>query len=138
MGLDDIVPDDADTSSRGGRTDKKSPGERDDTVVVQGPGEKKKIFEEDDYEKVKKVIAEEMGLVPNKVLNNYTAADRYDVFHEAALIVDSEMDSEENSYAKNRCEICGNATQDFGVELGGIVVCPQHSAAQIRKELDSQ
>lgn len=134
MALDDLVPDDKKkgSSSKGGGRTKQKP----DTVTI-GSEPYKKVFEQEKWQKVKTVLTNDMGLIPNEVVNNYRAEERYEVIHEAALVVEEDKSPEElDNYDEDRCAICDSALGDFGVELEGLEVCANHPAAQIKARLD--
>lgn len=134
MGLEDLVPDDKrDTSSR---SRKKSLEDRDDLVVI-GSGELRKSFEKDRWENIKDVMTSEMGLVPNEVVNNYSAEERFRTLHEAAMLEAQETTLEELGKTPNPCAICGTELGDEGgVEVSGLYVCAGHTAGQIAEKLN--
>lgn len=137
MGLEDLVPDEAKTSSsRSGR--KKKSKKQEEGVVTIGSGEFEKTFEEERLERIRKVISQEMGYVPNEVINNFPAEERFEILHEAALIEAQEAEEDELEHTTTRCDICGNAIRDSGVEISGLVVCTSHPAIQVAKELHGE
>lgn len=131
MGLEDLIPDDVPKSSSS-RTTSKS---KKDTVTF-GSGELKKEFEKEHWEEIKEVLIEEMGLVPNEVVNNYAAQERYEILHEAALITRQEATIEELGHTVKKCDICGRPLGESGVEVAGINVCISHTAGQIHNQLN--
>lgn len=138
MGLNDLIPDDSGTSSSSTSTKSKPPEEQEDKVVI-GKGETKKVFDEERWERIKRVIIDEMGLIPNKVVNNYPADERYNIIHEAAMLLDEKTEPEESDYSSTtRCAICGKAADDAYVEIEGLIVHTNHTAGQIESELNNE
>lgn len=137
MGLDDLVPDDAkQTSSRSGRSKKSRKQEED--VVTFGSGRYEKTFSKDHWEKIKKILSQEMGYVPTEVVNNFPAEERFEILHEAALLEKKQAEPEDLEHTTTRCDICGTAVRGSGVEIAGLVVCTSHPAIQIAKELHGE
>lgn len=132
MGLEDLVPEDkrGSGSSSSGRSRRK----KKDTVAF-GSGQFRKEFEEERWEEVKGTLINEMGLVPNEVVNNYSAQERFEVLHEAALLSKSETTLEELGRQPTRCEYCGSAVGQSGVEIDGEMFCIHHTAGQIANAL---
>jgi len=136
MGLDDLVPDDKQSSSSSSSSRPRDSDDSPDKVEIGGEPYKK-VFTEERWEKVKKVIGREMGLDVNKVVNNYPANERYEIIHEAALAVGGELEPDElDNYRDERCEICGIAKSEASVTICGDVVCVSHSAGQVAVMLD--
>lgn len=133
MGLDDLVPEGKeDSRSRSGSSSSKSKSK-----VSFGSGKWEKIFSEDKWEDVKNTLINDMGLVPNEVVNNYPKEERYETLHEAALISEREEPPDNIEEGPDRCAVCGNALhEDITVEIEGEEVCANHPAAQIRVGLD--
>jgi len=135
MGLDDLVPEDKSTSS----SSSSSKSRQKENKVRIGSEPHKKVFSEDKWKTIKEFIIQEMGLKPSKVVNNYSAKERYEVLHEAALGVEGDKEPEElNNVSNNRCEICGTAVDQASVEIKGYEVCPQHPAAQVAVLIDEE
>lgn len=138
MGLDDLVPDDKKTSSSSTSRSRKRKKQDDDEVVIGGEPYKK-VFEKEKWEKVKKFISNEMGLVPNEVVNNYSAEERYEIVHEAALAVDKEIEPEDaNNYSQRRCKVCDAGLGEMGVKLGEYWFCSNHPAAKLKPFLGDE
>lgn len=137
MGLDDIVDDhggDA-SSSRSGSSSRNQKDDEDDLVKIGKPPYQK-VFSEEKFEEVKKVLMHEMGYQPNVVLNS-PAEKRYDILHEAATWSSDDFDSDDSSHrSSTRCIVCGIACDDTHVELEGEIVCTHHPAAKVRRFLD--
>lgn len=140
MGLEDLVPEDKRGSSSRSRGKRK----KKDTVSFGG-GRYKKEFTEERWEEIKNTLINEMGLVPNEVVNNYPAEERYEVLHEAALLSKRETTLEELGRRPTRCGICGKPVGGSGVEfslLDGsgdiheIEICISHTAGQIQVLLE--
>lgn len=143
MGLDDLLPENAESKSSPGRTNRSSSstGNNDQEqqqfhkVVGNPPNQKK--FTEEQWEKVKRVVDREMGLNIQEVVNNTPAEKRYDILHEAILFDEGEVEAEEmDNYSDERCVICGNATGAHGAVISGESVHVHHTVGQLAKELD--
>lgn len=129
MGLEDLIPEGKeDTSSR--RTQK----QKEDTVVFGG-GRHRKEFTKERWEEIKSTLINEMGLVPNEVVNNYPAQDRYEALHEAALLSKREISLDELKKQPVRCDICGKAVGDSGVEFEGLTVHINHTMGELQEAL---
>lgn len=129
MGLDDLIPEGKeDTSSRGRRRTKP------DTVSF-GSGNLKKEFTEERWEEVKSTLVNEMGLVPNEVVNNYPAQERFDALHEAALLSQQEITPEELKEQPDKCYICGRANMGL-IEVKGLDMCASHTVGELQEALD--
>lgn len=129
MGLDDLVPDGKeDTSSRGRR--RKKP----DTVSF-GSGNLKKEFTEERWEEVKSTLVNDMGLNPNEVVNNYSAQERFDTLHEAALLSQQEITEEELQEQPDKCYICGKPNAGL-IEVKGLEMCANHTVGQLQEALN--
>lgn len=135
MGLEDLVPDDKkDTSSRS-RSRRSEPEE--DKVVI-GKGRLKKEFTQERWKEVKESLQKEMGLVPNEVVNNYPAEERFETIHEAALLSLENKTAEELGIDQNRCMICNSVMGESEVEIRGLSVCVHHTAGQIESYLNDR
>lgn len=132
MGLDDLVPDSAGGSSSSSRSSRDSSDDDEESEkVIIGSEPYKKVFTDEDWEGIKGIITQEMGYVPNEVVNNYPAEERYEILHEAALLYRSEISEEELSDIPRKCDYCGAALRDGGVWVGEYYVCASHTAGQL-------
>lgn len=132
MGLDDLIPEgkeDTGSRRRGGRKKKK------DTVSF-GSGRLKKEFTKERWEEVKHTLTNEMGLVPNEVVNNYSAQERFETLHEAAMLSQKEITQDDLRETPTKCRICGNAVGESGVKIAGMTVCIHHTVGQVQAELE--
>lgn len=130
MGVDDLIPDELESSSSSGGSSKKDSSE-DQLHKVIGSGKQKKGFTEEQWEGVKKVIARETEYTVNEVLH-MPAQKRYDILHECALEATSEESTLPDDYRSEiRCYECGNDCSSGYVELEGKDFCVQHTAGQI-------
>lgn len=134
MGLEDLVPEDKRGSSRSSSSSRRSKKEED--TVVFGGGQYRKEFSKERWAEVKSTLVNEMGLVPNEVVNNYSAEERFEVLHEAALLSRKETSLEELGRSVTRCIVCGNAIGESGTELEGKPVHIHHTVGQVRSSLN--
>lgn len=138
MGLDDLIPDDVDSQSSGSSSSRTQTQQERDVVIGKEPY--KKEFDEDKWKEVKSVLTNEMGYNVNWVLNNLPAEERYEVLHEAVMMVNENLEPEEAEHrSTDRCIVCGNATDQVEAEIPwlpeGESVCFHHTVAQLEKEL---
>lgn len=134
MGLDDIIPDDSNSSSRSSPS---STSGSDGPEIVReiGGGEYQKRFTEEQWEKVKRVIRSKMDYSVDAVLN-MRSEERYEVLHEAVTYnPDVEEGVSEEHKTTLDCYHCGNDCSGGYVELEGERFCMQHPAAQVAKAL---
>lgn len=133
MGLEDILPDEAD--KRGAKTD--TDKEQEAYKTVKGPRGKEKRFNKEKWKEVRRVIDREFEDSYLEVMNNYSKKKRFDVVHQAALVSEEQKQlSRTGRETKTRCSVCGSDCADANVEIEGEKVCPQHPAAKVRVELD--
>lgn len=134
MGLEDLVPEDqrgSSSSSSSSRSKKKQ-----EDVVSFGGGQYEKTFTEERWQEVKSTLVNEMGLVPNEVVNNFSAQERFETLHEAALLSKKETSLEELGRSPTRCIVCGSAISKSGTEVEGKPVHIHHTVGQVRSALD--
>lgn len=130
MGLDDLLPDDADTTSRSSSQQSSK-----DYSVEVGSGSDEVKLTEEKWEGVKKILTEEFGLVPNEVLNK-PSGERYEILTEAAQVHEGHQQADESEHRSGtRCYYCGKSCEGIEVEIGGELFCPHHTVAQIEKSL---
>lgn len=134
MGLEDLVPEDKRGSSRSSSSSSRQK-KKEDTVAFGG-GRHRKEFTEERWEEVKSTLVNEMGLVPNEVVNNYSSEERFEVLHEAALLSQQETSLEELGRSVKRCIVCGNAIGESGTELEEKPVHIHHTVGQVRSALN--
>jgi len=135
MGLEDLVPEDQRGSSRSSSSSSRSKKKKKDTVVFGG-GQYRKEFTEERWQEVKRTLVNEMGLVPNEVTNNFSAEERFETLHEAAMLSRQETTLEELGRSPSRCIVCGNAIGQSGTEVEGKPVHIHHTVGQVRSSLD--
>jgi len=135
MGLEDVIPDDVDTSSSS--SSKREDTSPDKKYKVIGSDPYKKKFTLEKWQEVKDVIRHEMGLNINEVLNNVSAEKRFDILHEAATYSTGELDREEmQNWSTERCIVCDRAADEVGVEIAGHTVCFHHTIAQLEEAIE--
>lgn len=136
MGLDDLVDDAGGSSSSSSSKRSKSKSfHDDDEYKVVGSDQYQKVFHEDEWAKVKDVLKDEMGKVPNVVLNS-PEQERFEILHEAALIASGDKDPLDSDYTgQERCLYCGSNPGDAAVEIQGETFCVHHTAGQVSSEL---
>lgn len=136
MGLDDILPDEAD--KRGAKTQETEEKEEFHKKVT-GPQGKEKKFDKERWKEIREIIDREFEDSLPEVMNNYSRKKRYEVVHQAALVVDEQKELKETErQTTTRCPVCGNDCSDHSVEIEGTEVCIQHPAIQVRKALDGE
>lgn len=131
--VDDLLPDSSgsDDSGGGGSTD----SERDLITIGKPPYDKH--FEPEHFEEIKEVMPSKLGYTVNEA-KNLPADERYEVFHEAALIARSELDPEESETAKSeKCQICGSVLhEDATAVISGEKFCSDHPAIQVANHFE--
>lgn len=139
MGLEDVTdqvkenysqssPSRGKSSSRPSKEDL----EQENHKVIGSPPHQK-VFSEDKWEDVKKVLRDEMGKNVNRVLN-MPAEKRHELLHEAALYSDGDIEETEHQ-PEQRCPVCGKAAGDAAVEIGGVRIHVHHTAGQIESAI---
>lgn len=136
-GLDDLIPDDADTSSSsssggGGRGGLDQP----DYVEVFESKKGTKKYTEEQWEEIKKVIRRETDYVSVGEVKSLPAQRRHVVLHELAieaLVEDADGDISRSQF---RCSICGDDCTRAYVVIEGEEVHPHHTIGQLAEELD--
>lgn len=137
MGLEDIVDEKApdDSSSSRSRTRSRDLSGSDEYYKVVGKPPLQKVFQEkEDWEETAQVIRDEMGMMPNEVLN-MPAEKRFELLHEARLWSDGELQQLENE-TEDRCAICGSACTGSCVEVAGVNVHVHHTVGQLDSMLE--
>lgn len=135
MGLEDLTPDDSNTSSRSSTNRTNSQPDEDEYHKVIGNPPHQKCFTEERWEEVKQEIHNNFEKTVNEILNS-PAKKRYEMLHEAAMASGGELDDDEREFeAKTRCAFCGKSCPSGGVEIDGEVFHTSHTAAQVADEL---
>lgn len=137
MGLDDVDGVSKGGSSRSSSNQRSKKSEQKDEIVqtVTHAG-KRKEFTEERWEKVKKVIRQEMDYSVNEVLNNLPANKRYEVIHQAATWNPSDLnDTQQELKTEDRCYVCKKANDQATVEIDGKPVHVHHTVGQLASEL---
>lgn len=137
MGLDDVkgVSKGGSSRSSSNRRSKKS-DEKDEIVQTVTHAGKKKEFTKERWEKVKKVIRQEMDYSVNEVLNNLSAKERYETVHEAATWNPNDLtDKQKELKTEDRCYVCGKANSQATVEIDGKPVHVHHTVGQLASEI---
>jgi len=143
MGLDELLPEGVDKdksrskskSSSGRKRTSNKNSEPDYYKKVTGPNDKVKYFDEEMWEQVKQFIIDHTRYTVGEVTSNLPAHKRYKIVHQAATTNPDSLD--DGFRPKTTCYICGKDCTSSGVEIEGEDFCVHHTAAQIRKELDS-
>lgn len=142
MGLDDLIPDhDQNTSgssSSGRSKDRdKDPYANDDLISIGSPPNDKH-FNEEQWEKVKRVVREEFGMSIGEV-KSLPAKERYETLHEAVTFNPDATDRDEHELVSdNRCLVCDRAADNVGVEIEGYLFCVDHTAGQVAKAIEEE
>lgn len=135
MGLDEILPDEADKSGSGSsRSGSSSSKEYHKTIT--GPAGKEKKFTEERWGEIRRVIIQEFDDSFKEVMNNYKAKERYSVVHDASLFLEREKTKDELGREPDvTCSVCGAECSEGSVVLEGEKVCAHHPAAKVAKEM---
>lgn len=140
MGLEDLIDGKTDSGSqsspnRGSRSSgelsKEDLEEQYHKVIGSPPNQK--VFDEDTWNDVKRVLREVMGKNVNKVLNS-PPQKRHEILHEAALYSEGKLEETEHE-AEEKCPICDKAAGDAAVPIGGEKVHVHHTAGQIESAI---
>lgn len=136
-GLDDLLPDDADTSSSSSPGSKSSSSEP-EYVERFSSSKGTKQFTEERWEEVKKEIRDKTPFTVEEVKNMESKA-RHDVLHEISIssLHDKEPDELEHG-SDVLCNVCGNDCSTTFVEIEGEKFCIQHPAIQVAQSLDKE
>lgn len=133
-GLDDLLPDDADTS---GRSSSRSKSTSSDTEYAKEFSSKKgtKKFTEEKWEKMRDEINRKFKYTANEV-ESLPAEKRHDVLHEAAKSVEADKAPDELEYGTDvTCAVCeADCSYDY-IELHGEEFCYHHPLIQVANEL---
>ena len=138
MGIDDLIPEDADPPKRGGGNTAQQSGQDGKEYVQQfhsDLGVKK--FTEEQWDEIKKEIRAEYPYVVNEVCN-MEAEKRHNVIHEIALSALTEDTPDRNYTTDIRCVVCGNDCSHGYIEIEGKPVHEMHNAMQIADALDKE
>lgn len=139
MGLEDIVEEKApdDSSSSRSRTRRKDHSDSDKYFKVVGKPPLQKVFqEEEDWVQTAEVLRDEMGYMPNEVLN-MPAEQRFELLHEARLWNKGELEKLENE-TEDRCVICNKACTGSCTEIAGVNVHVHHTVGQLGSLLEGE
>lgn len=140
MGLDDLIPEhDRDTSgssSQGSNSDKPSDPYQNDDLISIGSPPNDKHFNEEQWEKVKRVVREEFGMTVGEV-KTMPSKERYETLHKAVTFNEDQNGDDESKLMSNkRCPVCGRAADNVGVEISGELFCVEHTAGQVANALE--
>lgn len=131
MGLEDAIPGDTNASS----SSSKQRSSSSEKTYKFGSGQYSKEFKEEKWERIKAILKNELGVPPQEVVNNWSAEERFEILHEAALIDEQEDNPDTSTESLDSCEVCGSSNASL-VEIEGYFFCPQHPAAKVSKELE--
>lgn len=138
MGVDDLLPDDRDTSSSSSSSSNTQSQESKEYEIVITSGDKEKKFTSEEWDKIQDTIRQEMEYSVGEVMK---MADhkKYEVIHEAAIITNTERKSEDLEHkTDNRCAVCGNACSVDYIVIDGERVHIMHNVAQVAESLDKE
>lgn len=136
-GLDDLIPDDADTSSTS-RSQSGSSSSQQEFIKTFSSANGTKKFTEERWDEIKEVIREDMEFTVGEV-ETMQASERHKVLHEAAMASNSDYDPEELEYGTDlTCFICDKDCSYSYVELEDEPFCINHTAAQVAKALGKE
>lgn len=138
MGLEDLLPDDEEvdrsSSSNSGSSKPDDPFQNDDLISIGSPPNDKH-FNEEQWEKVKRVVREEFGMKIGEV-KSMPSEKRYETLHKAVTFNEDDEDEPEELVSNTRCGVCGRAADNVGVEIHGETYCVQHTAGEIAESLE--
>lgn len=135
MGLEDIIdektPDDVKSSSR-----RSSSSSDDDNKVKIGKPPNQKVFTEERWKEVKKVIADEMDYTISEVLD-LPSAEQYKVVHQAATWGEELSEEQKELKTTKECFICGKDARDGGsTTISGKRVHVHHTIGQLDSAME--
>lgn len=138
MGLDDLIPEEAERSSRSsssGSSEPSDPFANDDLISIGSPPNDKH-FTEEQYEKVKRVVREEFGMSIGEV-ESLPSNERYKTLHEAVTF-NPDLDDEEQTdlVEDDRCIVCGDAAGFSSTHIEGEPVHIHHTVGQLNEVLE--
>lgn len=134
-GLNDLIPDDADTS---GRSSSRSKSTSSGPEYVKEFGSKlgTKKFTEERWKEIKQEIRRKTEYSVGEV-ESLPAEERHEVLHELGISSNVDLDPKELEHGSDTlCVVCGNDCSDSYVPIQGNPVCINHPAIQIAKALD--
>jgi hypothetical protein len=137
MGIDDLIPDDADPPKRGGGHSTQSKQDEDEYVQEFHSDLGVKKFTEEQWVEIKKEIKTEYPYVVDEICN-MEAEKRHNVIHEIAVSALTEDTPERNYTTDIRCVVCGNDCSRAYIEIEGEPVHEVHNAIQIAGALDKE
>lgn len=136
-GLDDLLPDDADTS-RSSRSRSKSASSEQEIVKSFSSEKGTKKFTEERWEELKQEIIDNFEYSPGEVIS-LPAKKRHEVLHEAAIASDSDYDPDDLEHLSDTtCTICEKDCSYGYIEFDGKPFCTHHPIIQVAKELDKE
>lgn len=104
--------------------------------MVVGSPPYQKVFDEEQWEEVKRVLRDVMGKNVNRVLN-MPQERRHELLHEAALYSDGKIEETEHE-VEEKCPVCQKAVAEgAGVSILGYEIHVQHTAGQIQSAIKS-
>lgn len=135
MSLDEMLPDDADSSSSDSGSTSFTETKQDiHKEFHSNVGTKK--FTEEKWEEMKKVIRRETEYTVNEV-ENMKAEDRHKVLHDVAQIAAGNMLANKAGISSNkRCGVCGDDCSDSYVLIDDTAVHIHHTVAMVAEELE--
>ena len=136
-GLDDLLPDDADTSGRSSSRSRSTSSEPEYAKEFSSSKGTKR-FTEERWEEIKREIRDKTEFSVGEV-ESMKSDKRHDVLHEVSISSQHDHDPEELDYgSETLCAVCGNDCSDSFVEFEGETVCIQHPAIQVAKALGKE
>lgn len=135
-GLDDLLPDDADTSSSSRSRSRSGSTSSEQEYVVEFDSDKgTKRFSEERWEEIKQEIRDNFQYTVGEV-KSLPAKKRHDVLHEVAISSDDDRDPEDLEYTTDTtCSLCGKDCSYSYVEFDNEQFCINHPVIQVAREL---
>lgn len=136
MGLEDLLPEDENvsesSSSRSGGQSSSSDSSPDvEYVKTIGTPPREKKFTQEQWDKVKRVIADHFDLTIGEVLSS-PSEKRYKLIHEAIMFNEGEIEEDDISEPPDKvCYHCGNSCKGYSVEIEDEYFCNYHTAGEV-------
>lgn len=133
-GLDDLLPDDADTSGRSSSRSRSTSSEPEYVKEFTSSNGRKRYTEER-WEEIKQEIRNKTEYSVGEV-ESLPSDERHEVLHELGVSSKYDHDPEElDSGSDTLCIVCGNDCSDSHVIFDDETVCINHPAIQVAKAL---
>lgn len=137
-GLDELIPDDANTSGRSRSSSSRSSSSSNNYVQTFSSKAGEKKFTEEKWNEIRRVISRQMEYSVEEV-KNMQSEKRHEVLHEAALATEREDEDVNKEYRSSvTCTVCGNDCSDAYVVIEDVKVHVRHTVGQLAAALDKE